>query len=76
MNDNRNMLLAIVLSALVLLGWSLLSDKFFPTAEPPTAAGRERQGQAGCRSPSADPAADAPQAIRDRARRAGAKRRG
>ena len=47
MNDNRNMLLAIVLSALVLLGWSLLSDKFFPTAGPQTAAGRERQGQAG-----------------------------
>ena len=36
MNDNRNMLLAIVLSALVLIGWSLLSDKFFPTAGPQT----------------------------------------
>ena len=35
-NDNRNMLLAIVLSALVLLGWSLLSEKFFPTAGPQT----------------------------------------
>ena len=36
MNDNRNMLLAIVLSALVLIGWSFLSDKFFPTAGPQT----------------------------------------
>jgi len=35
-NDNRNMLLAIVLSALVLLSWGLLSDKFFPTAGPQT----------------------------------------
>jgi YidC/Oxa1 family membrane protein insertase len=30
------MLLAIVLSAFVLIGWSLLSDKFFPTAGPQT----------------------------------------
>ena len=31
------MILAIVLSAFVLLGWSFLSDKFFPTANPPVA---------------------------------------
>ena len=36
MNDNRNMILAIVLSALVLLGWTMLSDKFLPTAAPQT----------------------------------------
>ena len=36
MNENRNMILAIVLSALVLIGWSALSDKFFPTAGPQT----------------------------------------
>mgnify|MGYP003578844078 CR=1 FL=1 len=36
MNENRNMLLAIVLSALVLIGWSLLSEQFFPTAGPQT----------------------------------------
>jgi YidC/Oxa1 family membrane protein insertase len=35
-NDNRNMILAIVLSALVLLGWTMLSDKIFPTAAPQT----------------------------------------
>ncbi|MCJ8190130.1 membrane protein insertase YidC [Sphingomicrobium aestuariivivum] len=32
MNQNRNMLLAIVLSALVLIGWSLLGDRYFPTS--------------------------------------------
>ncbi|WP_265563223.1 membrane protein insertase YidC [Sphingomicrobium arenosum] len=32
MNDNRNMLLAIVLSALVLIGWSFLGDRYFPTS--------------------------------------------
>ena len=36
MNDNRNMILAIVLSALVLLGWSLLAERWFPTAAPQT----------------------------------------
>lgn len=35
MDNQRNMILAIVLSALVLLGWSLLSDRFLPTAAPP-----------------------------------------
>ena len=35
MNDNRNMILAIVLSALVLIGWSLVSDRLLPTANPP-----------------------------------------
>ncbi|MCJ7422124.1 membrane protein insertase YidC [Sphingomicrobium astaxanthinifaciens] len=36
MNDNRNMLLAIVLSAIVLIGWSLLSERYFPTAADET----------------------------------------
>ena len=30
------MMLAIVLSALVLLGWTMLAPKFFPTATPQT----------------------------------------
>jgi YidC/Oxa1 family membrane protein insertase len=36
-NDNRNMILAVMLSALVLLGWSLVSDRLLPTAGPQTA---------------------------------------
>ena len=36
MNNNKNMMLAIVLSALVLLAWSFVSEKFFPTALPQT----------------------------------------
>ncbi|MFL6723667.1 MAG: membrane protein insertase YidC [Sphingomicrobium sp.] len=65
MNDTRNMLLAIVLSAIVLLGWSLLSDKFLPTAGPQTQQvenGKVRPVP----QPQAAPAADAPQAIRAR----------
>jgi YidC/Oxa1 family membrane protein insertase len=33
-DDNRNMILAIVLSALVLLGWGLVSERYFPSAKP------------------------------------------
>ena len=65
MNDNRNMLLAIALSALVLIGWSFLSEKFFPTAGPQTQQvdnGKVRPAPAA----SAGPATDAPQAIRPR----------
>ena len=66
MNDNRNMLLAIVLSALVLIGWSLVSDRLFPTAGPQTV-----QVDDGKTRPVAQPAVlpggNAPQAIRARA---------
>ena len=66
MNDIRNMLLAIALSALVLIGWSLLSDRFFPTSGPQT-----QQVENGkvkpAPQPEAAPATTAPQPIRDRA---------
>ena len=59
------MLLAVVLSALVLIGWSLLSEKFFPTAGPQTV--RVEDGKARpLPQPSADPGADAPKAVRAR----------
>jgi YidC/Oxa1 family membrane protein insertase len=35
LENQRNMILAIVLSALVLLGWTVLSDRIMPTANPP-----------------------------------------
>ncbi len=66
MTDNRNMILAIVLSAFVLLGWSFLSDRYFPTANPPVTKVVDGK-QVPLPQPGADPAADAPAAIRDRA---------
>ncbi|MFL6755024.1 MAG: membrane protein insertase YidC [Sphingomicrobium sp.] len=36
MNDSKNLILAVVLSALVLLGWTWAANKFFPTANPPS----------------------------------------
>jgi YidC/Oxa1 family membrane protein insertase len=59
------MLLAVVLSALVLIGWSLLSDTLFPTAGPQTVQvenGKTRP----LPQPGVVPGANAPQAIRAR----------
>ncbi|GGE10750.1 membrane protein insertase YidC [Polymorphobacter glacialis] len=32
--DNRNMIVAVLMSALVLLGWTFFSEKYFPPAKP------------------------------------------
>ena len=36
MTDNRNMVLAIALSILILMGWSFLAERWMPTAAPQT----------------------------------------
>jgi YidC/Oxa1 family membrane protein insertase len=36
--ENRNLILAVVLSALVLFGWTFLSERFFPTPPPQTSS--------------------------------------
>ena len=36
MNDSKNLILAVVLSALVLLGWTWAANKYFPAANPPS----------------------------------------
>ncbi|MFS0736445.1 membrane protein insertase YidC [Sphingomonas sp. 1P06PA] len=64
-NDQRNMILAIVLSALVLFGWSLLSERIMPTANPP-ATKIEKGKTTAVPNPAADPAADSPAAMRTR----------
>jgi len=56
LNDSKNLILAIVLSALVLLGWSWASNKFFPTANPPTTkieAGKQQPVPEASSQPSA-----------------------
>ena len=65
MNDNRNMILAIVLSALVILGWAFVSETWFPAANPP-ATKVEKGRSVPVPQPQADPAADTPAALRDR----------
>ncbi|HST35359.1 MAG TPA: membrane protein insertase YidC [Allosphingosinicella sp.] len=65
MNDTRNMILAVVLSAILLLGWGWLSNAYFPTANPPVSK-VEKGKTVPLPQPQASPAADTPQAIRDR----------
>jgi YidC/Oxa1 family membrane protein insertase len=65
-DNQRNMILAIVLSALVLFGWSALSERFFPTANPPSTKVVDGK-PVPLPQPQADPAADSPAALRDRA---------
>ncbi|MBW0144884.1 membrane protein insertase YidC [Sphingomicrobium clamense] len=60
MTDNRNMILAIVLSAIVLIGWSIL----FPTSGPETTVVEDAEVEAVA-VPEADPGPDSPQALRE-----------
>ena len=65
MNDTRNMVLAVVLSALVLLGWTVLSDRFFPT--PPAQTHKAEKGKTeAAPTPQSNPAAAAPTQVRAR----------
>ncbi len=64
MNDNRNMILAIVLSALVLIGWGFLSERLLPTAAP-----QSQKVENGKVKPAPQPqAAPAPQAQQQKLR--------
>ncbi len=65
MNETRNMILAVVLSALVLLGWSALSDRIMPTSGPQTQTVDNGKVKP-LPQPNADPGADAPRAIQSR----------
>ncbi|HET9811866.1 MAG TPA: membrane protein insertase YidC [Sphingomicrobium sp.] len=67
MNDNKNMILAVVLSALVLLGWSVLSDRFLPTAAPQTQKVEDGKVKPAPQpQPQASPAPQTPAKVRAR----------
>jgi YidC/Oxa1 family membrane protein insertase len=65
-NDNKNMILAVVLSAIVLFGWGFVSERWFPTANPPVTK-IENGHQVPTPQPQASPVTNAPAAVRDRA---------
>ena len=71
MNESRNMILAIVLSALVLLGWTLASNKYLPDRRPSSTEGREGPAAPLAAAQGAAGAAK-PQALRSRGRGPGA----
>ena len=65
-DDRRNFFLFVAIAALILLGWPLAQQKFFPTANPPVTKvvdGKVRP----VADPAADPTADGPAATRSRA---------
>ena len=66
MNDNKNMILAVVLSALVLLGWTWAANKFFPTSNPQSTR-VEKGRQAPVPQPEAQPVPSTPKALQSRA---------
>ena len=53
MNDNKNLILAVVLSALVLLGWTWAANKYFPASNPQTT-----KVEAGKQKPLPQPSAE------------------
>jgi YidC/Oxa1 family membrane protein insertase len=66
-NDTRNLILAIALSLLVLVGWSALSQALFPTAEQPSTKfedGKQIPQQQPGSLPTATP--ETPATVRDR----------
>ena len=68
MNDNKNLIVAIALSVLVLLGWTMLSERYFPTAKQPSTKvedGRVVPQQQPASLPTGTP--ETAQTIRDRA---------
>ena len=58
------MILAIVLSAIVLIGWSFLSEQIAPTANEPSTEFVDGE-QVVLPNPETDPAADSPAALRE-----------
>ncbi|WP_106639455.1 membrane protein insertase YidC [Allosphingosinicella vermicomposti] len=63
MNEQRNLIFAVILSALILFGWSFVAEQYFPTAnEPSTKVVDGKQVPATQTAPSAGTAA----AIRNR----------
>ncbi|MFW2831169.1 membrane protein insertase YidC [Sphingomonas sp. ID0503] len=65
MDNQRNLILAVILSALVLLGWTFIGDRYFPTAQPPSTK-IEKGKPVAIPDPSASPGASTPAALRDR----------
>ncbi|PSJ39749.1 membrane protein insertase YidC [Allosphingosinicella deserti] len=64
MDDKRNIVLFVLLSALILVGWTFVADRWFPS-NPPSSKTVDGKQVAVVR-PGTDPTADTPRAIRSR----------
>jgi YidC/Oxa1 family membrane protein insertase len=65
-NDSKNLVIAVLLSALVLLGWTWAANKYFPTANPPSTKVENGKTQA-LPQPQAQPTSTTPKALKSRA---------
>jgi YidC/Oxa1 family membrane protein insertase len=65
-NDSKNMILAVVLSALVLLGWTWAANKYFPTSSPPSTKVENGRTQP-LPQPQVQPTPNTPKALQSRA---------
>ena len=65
MTDSKNLILAVVLSALVLLGWGWFANRYFPTSNPPVAKVENGKIQP-LPQPQAQPVPNSPAAMRGR----------
>lgn len=65
MNDSKNLILAVVLSALVLLGWTFVANRYLPTANPPSTK-IENGKQQPLPQSQAQPVPNAPKALQSR----------
>lgn len=65
-DDHKNFVLFAVLAALILFGWPYIARTVFPVANPPVTK-IEKGKQQPLPNPGADPTADSPAALRDRA---------
>jgi YidC/Oxa1 family membrane protein insertase len=66
LTDSKNLILAVVLSALVLLGWGWFANRYLPTANPPAATIKNAKVQP-LPQPQAQPVPTSPKAMRSRA---------
>ena len=65
MEDSKNLILAVVLSAVILLGWTWAANRYFPAANPPSSTVVNGKPQA-LPQPQAQPAASTPKAVQSR----------
>ena len=65
MNESKNLILAVVLSALVLVGWTFLANRYFPTSNPPSTK-VESGKQQPLPQPQAQPVPSTPKVLQTR----------
>jgi YidC/Oxa1 family membrane protein insertase len=65
-DDGKNFILFAVIAALLLFGWPMVANRFFPAANPPVTKVEKGKTEV-LANPGADPAADSPAALRNRA---------